>query len=220
MRTYNDIVVDLVRATSDPVGIVSDAMSMTMKDFKVGDKNRFAKAIGSVLDMGHTSVFEHVQYSFTILGASRSFLAQVTRHRVGSFTSGSQHYQKYSGYEPVVSNAKFAERTKAFFEEAVFLYDGMLAEGWSREEARQVLPNAMANNLLWSVNARSLINFFSLRLCYRNVLEMRVVAEQMHNLVVGHFPELFAFVGPQCFNGACRQGKMACGRRRWEKGVL
>lgn len=41
---------------------------------------------------GHESPVEHVTFTFGIEGVSRSFLAQVTRHRIASFSVQSQRY--------------------------------------------------------------------------------------------------------------------------------
>ena len=41
---------------------------------------------------GHESPVEHVSFTFGIEGVSRSFLAQVTRHRIASFSVQSQRY--------------------------------------------------------------------------------------------------------------------------------
>ena len=45
-------------------------------------------------DMGHESPFEHVTFTFGIEGVSRSLLAQITRHRMASFSVKSQRYVK------------------------------------------------------------------------------------------------------------------------------
>ena len=92
------------------------------------------------------------------------------------------------------------------------------------EEARQILPNSKAVNILWTINARSLINFFHQRLCYRNVEEMRIFADRMHAVCMGWFPQLFQFVGPECtFMKRCNQGKMMApqckGRYPWTADV-
>lgn len=43
-------------------------------------------------DMGHESVFEHASFTFGIEGVSRTLLAQITRHRLASFSVQSQRY--------------------------------------------------------------------------------------------------------------------------------
>ena len=97
---------------------------------------------------------------------------------------------------------------------ALAAYKNMVDKGVPIEEARQVLPNAAEVRLLWTVNARSLYNFFEQRWCGRNVAEMLAFCEHLYAKVQDTWPEFAKFLGPYCYhlNGKCNQGKMACGR--------
>ena len=80
------------------------------------------------------------------------------------------------------------------------------------EEARQILPNACAVNIIWTVNARSLLNFFEQRLCKRNVAEMQIVAKKIYDVVEAYWPEFAECCGPYCYpSGQCNQRHMSCG---------
>ena len=48
-----------------------------------------------LMSMGHESVLEHVSFTFLIEGVSRVLLAQLTRHRIASFSVQSQRYVSY-----------------------------------------------------------------------------------------------------------------------------
>ena len=50
------------------------------------------KFIEKLLSYGHESPLEHVSFSFAVEGVSRSLLAQITRHRIASFSVKSQRY--------------------------------------------------------------------------------------------------------------------------------
>ena len=64
------------------------------------DQSAFVERL---LSMGHESVFEHTSFTFGIEGVSRVFLAQVTRHRLASFSVQSQRYVSYAdGFNYVV----------------------------------------------------------------------------------------------------------------------
>ena len=52
--------------------------------------------------LGHESPVEHVSFTFGIEGVSRSLLAQITRHRIASFSVQSQRYVKESAFEFVI----------------------------------------------------------------------------------------------------------------------
>ena len=53
------------------------------------DQSRFLRG---VIASGHHSVLEHVSFTFGISGVSRALLAQITRHRIASFSVQSQRY--------------------------------------------------------------------------------------------------------------------------------
>ena len=52
--------------------------------------------------IGHESPIEHASFTFGIEGVSRSLLAQITRHRIASFSVQSQRYVKENGFEFVL----------------------------------------------------------------------------------------------------------------------
>lgn len=161
----------------------------------------------------HTSILEHISWTFYIENVSRSFLAQITRHRMGSFTSASQHYTDYRKM-PFIVNPQDKDNPVMLgsLRHALESYKTLVDMGAPKEEARQCLPNAAAVNLLWTVNARSLINFFEQRECNRNVEEMVIFAQRLHQVLLANWPEFAKLLGPYCFTrGKCNQGKMCCG---------
>lgn len=208
--TYNDQKITVKRCTLHPLDIVAEAAQLTTG---IEIKNRF-HLIKRLLTANHTSLFEHVSITLLIENVSRSFLAQITRHRISSFTSSSQHYQNYRDY-PIIIDPNLLEGKKEWFndicEKSLTHYKNMIQyHNVDKSEARQILPNAMAVNILWTINARSLINFLNLRLCKRNVLEMVTFASLLHGYCIDWFPELFKFVGPDCIMTECKQGAMSC----------
>lgn len=237
IKKYEDMSVEILQSSDNPAAQVGIACAITQKqDLDIPEPATF-QLCQALLDAEHTSVFEHVYYTFLIQDISRSLLAQVTRQRHASPTSGSQHYQKYQNYPCMIhpdihSNAlksSTVDRTavqsiaETALTDSVKAYTTLGVLNVPREEARQVLPNACAVNLLWTINARSLIVFLRQRTCNRNVYEMRIFANRVLSLVTEHFPELFQHIGPQCFmdahfsrdNGGCRQGKMQCKNKFW-----
>ena len=100
-----------------------------------------------------------------------------------------------------------------------FLADGKdektadrLAEKKAIEDARFVLPNACETQMVMTMNARSLMNFFKIRCCRRAQWEIQDIANQMLALVSAVAPSLFKTAGPSCLNGKCSEGKMSCGK--------
>ena len=175
-----------------------------------------------VMSSGHLSVVEHASFTFAIEGVSRALLAQLTRHRIASFSVQSQRYVSFEqGFDYVTPPA-----IRALGQEAVDEYDAQMAQihrwyqGWQNrlgrdengnEDARFVLPKACETRLILTMNTRELLHFFSLRCCNRAQWEIRDVAEQMLWLVKKVAPHLFAKAGPACLYGPCPEGKMCCG---------
>ena len=77
---------------------VRTACDITQKKKPAILKPLSRKTAKHLIKADHTSVFEHTSATFLASGISRSLLAQITRERHFSFTSGSQHYQKYGEY--------------------------------------------------------------------------------------------------------------------------
>lgn len=200
---------------------------------------------GSFLDMlteiGHESPIEHASFTFGIEGVSRSLLAQITRHRLASYSVQSQRYVKESSFEFVVPPeiAAMPEARREFLmameedqrhyerltellqrkHETEFLAEGLdekearrKAEKKAIEDARFVLPNACATKLICTMNARSLMNFFTHRCCNRAQWEIRELAVEMLKLVREAAPNMFRKAGPPCLRGSCPEGKMSCGK--------
>lgn len=182
--------------------------------------------------LGHASPIEHVTFTFGIEGVSRALLAQITRHRIASFSVQSQRYVKENSFTFVTPPA-IAEDSEALalyqsaMDDAFAAYqklaetlekkylavmDRRAAEKKAIEDARFVLPNACTTKMILTMNARSLMNFFELRCCNRAQWEIRAVATEMCALVKEVCPTLFRLAGPSCVRGACREGKMSCGQ--------
>lgn len=232
LQTYSDQKITVLWSTPEPNKQIHLACKTTMMRKALDDDGVLddpARLLKFLTDAEHTSVLEHVVFSFYIEGVSRSLLAQLTRHRMGSFTSASQHYQDYRDYPCVVHPAHaevIAEQPYRIDGESLLLsgleislneYTVLVDHNdVPPEEARQVLPNAAAVNIQWTVNARSLHNFFRQRCCNRNVMEMRIFTEKIRFTVFQIWPAAFNIFGPQCFTGACKQGSMQCKQKQWE----
>ena len=211
LLSYNDIKVTIVRHTKNPGALCKTACDMTMQTAPIvnNEIDIDPKLLKFIVTAEHTSVLEHCSITMFVQGVSRSLLAQLSRHRHASLTSQSQHYQLYSNAPMVVSEGMVG--TEESFDEVLDMYNNLIDNNVPREEARQILPNAAAVNLLWTVNARGLISFLRPRLCWRNVEEMVVFATKVRHIALSWWPELFKHIGPPCMLGKCNQGIMAKG---------
>ena len=159
--------------------LVSEAAGMCY-----GKDDYNPKRVRRCIANGHTSVAEHVSATFRIEGISRSCLAQLSRHRMASFSVMSQRYCEIEGDDwyvvpPSVIKAGEEVGFRAETEKAAKAYRRLLAKGVKKEDARFLLPEATKTNLVMTINARSLMNFLSLRLGKSAQWEIRELANAM-----------------------------------------
>ncbi|MEG2295823.1 MAG: FAD-dependent thymidylate synthase, partial [Oscillospiraceae bacterium] len=127
--------------------------------------------VGMLSEIGHESPTEHVSFTFSIEGVSRALLAQITRHRIASYSVQSQRYVKENSFSYVVppeiqkiplAQEKFKqamELSQKYYDELTQIlkmahYDKFLQSGLDEkkansqaekkaiEDARFILPNA------------------------------------------------------------------------------
>ena len=178
-----------------------------------------------VMGRGHLSISEHASFTFAVEGVSRSLLAQLTRHRIASFSVQSQRYVSMAdGFDYVIppSIAALGEE-----EEQEYIREMETLHAWycrwqeklggpgeaANQDARFVLPNAAATRLVMTMNARELRHFFALRCCGRAQWEIREMAWQMLEECRRAAPALFEDAGPACLGGPCPEGKNSCGKQ-------
>ena len=224
-------VVKLLQQTGNPEQTVAVAAKLCYSDATIEElaqgltEESTAKFIKRLASMGHASPVEHASFTFGIEGVSRAFLAQITRHRIASFSVKSQRYvsatEKFNYIVPPAI-AELGDDAVKQFEEQMETMRSWYAD-WqerlggkgekSNEDARFVLPNASETKMVLTMNARELLHFFNLRCCYRAQWEIREVAWQMLKLVSEVAPNLFANAGPNCLGGVCPEGPKCCGNQ-------
>ena len=228
--------VRLIAHTPEPEKVVAAAAKLCYSDAHITDlldgltEEKTAKFLTMLSDLGHASPIEHASFTFGIEGVSRTLLAQITRHRIASFSVQSQRYVRLDDFRYVVppeieaipeAKAAFLESmnedAKRYLDLAHKLEEDhtarLMAEGMpekaarakagkqANEDARFVLPNACETKI-----------FFHLRCCSRAQWEIRQLAEEMFKLVYPVAPHIFAKSGPACVSGPCPEGKMCCGK--------
>lgn len=239
--------VELLAYTPNPELTVASAARLCYSGATIDEvrekltPEKTAAFVDMLSEIGHESPIEHASFTFGIEGVSRALLAQITRHRIASFSVQSQRYVSENQFQ-YVTPPEIESDSEAFaiFEEAMaktqeyydrlsdilkakhkaeMLDDGMdeksaerAAEKKAIEDARFVLPNACDTKMIITMNARSLHNFFRHRCCNRAQWEIRAVAEQMLFLCREVAPNLFKNAGPACLTSPCPEGKMCCGK--------
>jgi len=158
----------------------------------------------------HASPFEHAVFRFHIrcpIFVSREWM----RHRWSSFNEFSLRYAKATddfyvpatedvrtqvgkpgsySFEPV--SPELAEQTRedlaAIYEQAFATYERLVEAGVAREIARCALPVGAYTEFYWTVNARSLMNFVSLRNAEMAQREIRYYAEAVEGFFAEKMP--------------------------------
>ncbi|MFC3867813.1 FAD-dependent thymidylate synthase [Helicobacter equorum] len=133
---------------------------------RVGNKNK------------HSSTLEHLFYNFYIKGISRACLQELARHRIASLSVKSSRYtlkelKHCESFLPLDSiNLTRAQQFLVFCQEpkvneaSVYALENLrvlLNQGISNDLAKFCMPESYKTELSWSINARSLQNFLSLR---------------------------------------------------------
>jgi thymidylate synthase (FAD) len=158
----------------------------------------------------HASPFEHAVFRFHVrcpIFVAREWM----RHRWSSFNEFSLRYAKASedfyvpepddvrtqvgkpgaySFEPV--DADVAEQTReelqSVYETAFAAYERLVELGVARELARAALPVGAYTEFYWTVNARSLMNFLSLRAAEAAQREIRRYAEACEGFFAERMP--------------------------------
>ena len=239
--------VTLLTYTPDPEKNVASAAKLcyaaadidTVRDGLTPEKT--AAFVEMLADIGHESPIEHASFTFGIEGVSRALLAQITRHRMASFSVQSQRYVRENQFEFVTppeiadspealalfneameADQKYYDLIAAILKKkhiATLVAEGMdetaaakIAEKKAIEDARFVLPNACDTKMIVTMNARSLMNFFHHRCCNRAQWEIKELADLMLAEVYKVAPNIFKKAGPSCVADKCPEGKMTCGK--------
>lgn len=188
-----------------------------------------SKTVKRVAALPHGTIKRFTPITVAIVGASRRFLAQARTHQVGiNYVSASLQYSDYSGEADfVVPYALIEESHKGSMIgewDPVDLYldscqDSMdsyirLAEATDNDTAGYAAPQGLRNILIMQANHESWMNFIRARSCNRNTNETQYVTFKIWEalLKTEDGEEMFAYAGPDCMFGACREGKMCCGK--------
>jgi thymidylate synthase (FAD) len=201
--------VRLDAAMADDLSVVNAArVSFARRRFDMDDSD--VGLVKFLMRDRHGTPFEHNAFRFHI--RTPIFVAREWfRHRVGSFNEFSMRYARATdefyvpaaddvrsqvgkpgaySFEPV--EPELAEHTRAELQKvyatAYATYEALVEAGVARELARAVLPVGAYTEFYWTVNARSLMNFLSLRAAETAQREIRRYAEACEQLFATQMP--------------------------------
>lgn len=203
--------VKLITFTPNPEIVVAASARTSFKEYGTSvayeklklSPEKVENEIRELLKHKHFSAIEHVSFTFSIEGVSRSLTHQLVRHRIASYTQQSQRYVKVDVNSDwfVIPKSYAGEKKEKFIQRMKQIakwYEEDIANGIPCEDARFLLPNATKTNIVVTMNARELYHFFNLRCCERCQWELREVATEMLREVRKVAPILFEKAGPSC----------------------
>jgi thymidylate synthase (FAD) len=162
----------------------------------------------------HGTPFEHNAFRFHVrapIFVTREWM----RHRVGSFNEFSMRYARATddfyvpepedvrtqvgkpgaySFDPVSSDVAETtrEELRDVYEHAYATYERLVDLGVARELARSVMPVGAYTEFYWTLNARSLMNFVSLRAAETAQREIRRYAEACERFLAERMPVTYA----------------------------
>lgn len=193
---------------------MDDLIALYEKSFSEG-------TLRAISSLPHPTVQKFAVITVAVVGASRRFLAQITRHQNEvKFMSASLQYSDYR------SQAEFAmpyeimtapdDLKKLYLESCksdLDCYETLCKAGIGHDAAGYATPQGLRNVLLISATPYQWKHMIGQRTCRRNTDETRIVLLKIWQELYALSPVLFApdKTGPFCQRDICAEGKMSCG---------
>jgi len=215
----SDMTVELVQSMGDDASVVKAARVSTGGSTTTPEKD--AGLINYLMRDRHGTPFEHNAFTFYVEAPIFVF-REFMRHRVASYNEESGRYKELAPVFYIPSEDRkliqvgkpgaytFEEGTydqkkivpadiKMAAKEAYAAYQRMLEKGVAREVARSVLPVGLYSSMFVTMNARTLMNFLSLRTMREGTMfpsfpqrEIEMCAEKMEDFFAEVMPVTYA----------------------------
>ena len=213
MKFHSDMKVELVDFMGGDGRVVQAARTSTL-GAAASEPRESAGLINFLVRERHEVPIEHSVFTFRLeipIFVSR----QLVKHRITSISEESGRYREMDGqfyipnldrplsqvgktgdYNMVHLDPEDAGRALAEMQYACrsawLTYTTLLNDGVAKEVARMVLPVNLYSSMYLTINARSLMNFLSLRNEHHAQWEIREVAKQMDDIFAEKMPLTFA----------------------------
>ena len=180
------------------------------------DKEYTEKTAKAMTQLPHPTIQKFAVINAVIVGASRRFLAQITRHQNEvKFMSASLQYSDYSNeadfvvpYELLDSQMRFSYLSQC--QDAMRKYKLLIEYGVDNDSAGYLAPQGLRNVLIISATPYQWKHMISQRTCRRNTAETRYVMLRLWEELYELAPALFSpeTTGPFCM-------KVSALKARW-----
>ncbi len=204
--------VKLLRVTEEGINLVAE--SARVSGVPLAQSTR--EIIDLITDNDYSSALEHIYFTFDVTGISVALSRELLEHRIASHTARSTRYMEEKGfgyYVPEELERKGNDETAEIYSDAMKdaneAYTKLRELGVAREQARYVLPLALHTHYVVTMNVRSLINFFMLRLCVRASPEIRELAMRMYKICLEEYADIFSKIWCRGFTlGVCPENEV------------
>ena len=196
----------------------------TMEDLTALYEKSFSNdTVTAISKLPHPTIQKFAVITVAIVGASRRFLAQITRHQNEvKFMSASLQYSNYAGqadfavpYEILTAPKAIQEMYLESCKSDMDCYEELCAVGIGHDAAGYGTPQGLRNVLVISATPYQWKHIIGQRVCRRNTDETRIVLLKIWQELYTLSPALFApaLAGPFCQRDKCLEGKMTCGQK-------
>ena len=189
-----------------------DLLTLFNSDYK-------EKTVKIMADLPHPTIQKFGVINIAVIGGSRRFLAQITRHQNEvKFMSASLQYSDYSNnatfYTPreFLQNEDIYKKYQLSCQQALNTYEKLISENNSHDSAGYIMPQALRNILIISATPYQWKHMISQRICHRNTEETRYIMLLIWQ-ELKKYSIMFDNCGSFCLNGECKEGKMSCGKK-------
>jgi len=181
-----------------PLFIADRAISKCWNKETAGEcEVNYSRMARVALQYHHSSTIEHITYNFDIDGISRALLQELARHRMANLSVKSSRYtlkelrDEESFFPDEDENLWRAESYVVLTDDSdtnsaiVQALENLrkLTKTTSNDISKYCLPEAYKTSLIWTINARALIGFLSLRTNKAALLEIRELAYEIYEQI-------------------------------------
>jgi len=172
----------------------------------IGEKDfKLIKRVG--IELGHSSVLEHIVMSFNIDGISRALLQELVRTRIASYTVKSTRYtlgqlksedkfidDSFIDFERAKKYLVFTDNKNINIKQIKHLEDlrEIITDGAPNDVAKYLLPESFKTSLVMTINMRSLQNMCDMRTSHRALKEYRNLCHAIYNSLDDKYRELLS----------------------------
>ncbi len=184
------------------------------------NKGHKATTLETMAALPHPTIQKFAVINAVVVGASRRFLAQITRHQNEvKFMSASLQYSDYSHdsgfvvpYKALEAGPDVVSALLRSCAASMDAYAQAVELGLDNDSAGYTAPQGLRNVLIISATPYQWKHMIGQRICRRNTDETRYVMLRLWELLLAESSALFGAAGPSCMQAKCAEGGMTCGR--------